>query len=120
MKISAKKAFAFDRDGTLIWGNPPGPIDKIHLLELRKLGYSIGGSGGQLAEEQYRNWKDQEIEPDFIVYKPDLKTIKNRYKSITHIGDDISDKKIAKDAGLNYMLPEEFVIWIRKEIAKRH
>ncbi len=91
--MMVKKAFAFDRDGILIWGNPLGSIDKIHLLELRKLSYSIGGPGEQLAEEQYRNWKDQEVEPDFVVYKLDLKTIKNRYKSITPIGDDISDKK---------------------------
>lgn len=115
--MNKESTFAFDRDGTLIWGNPPGPIVKEHLLQTRKLGYDIGGSGGQPSDEQYSNWKNNGIKPDFTVYKPELSSLKKRYVKVTQVGDDILDKKIAADCGFDYMTPEQFVSWIRKKIA---
>jgi phosphoglycolate phosphatase-like HAD superfamily hydrolase len=114
------KAFAFDRDGTVTWGSPPGPIKKEYLLELRKLGYDIGGSGGQLPEEQYSNWGKQGIKPDFAVFKGDLSTLKRKYKSVIHVGDDVTDRQVARNSGFGYMTPEEFVAWIRKKMAKKY
>lgn len=116
--LKKTKAFAFDRDGTLEWGNPPGPVKREHLIELRRLGYDIGGSGSQLPEEQYANWRNHGIEPDFAVFKSDLRTLSTRYESITHVGDDISDKEISRNAGFDYFTPYEFVLWIRRKIAK--
>lgn len=103
------KVYAFDRDATLVWGNPPGPITKEHLLRLRELVYTIGGSGGQLPEEQYRDRRENGIEPDFAVHKANLATLKHRYGSIIHVGDAEDDRAYAETAGIGYMKPEEFV-----------
>jgi hypothetical protein len=110
-----KEAFAFDRDRTLEWGNPSGPTTKEHLLKLRDLGYAIGGSGGQSPEEQMENWRGSGIEPDFMVNKMDLSVLNQRYKAVTHVGDDVTDKEIAESTGANYITPEEFVNWIERQ-----
>jgi len=116
--MEKNKAFAFDRDGTLEWGNPPGPVKKHHLIFLKQLGYQIGGSGGQAEGEQYSNWKSNGIDPDFVVFKSDIYTLKPRYSKIIHIGDDITDRKVANRHKLGYMKPDEFVKWIRARTAK--
>jgi hypothetical protein len=106
------KAFAFDRDGTLEWGNPPGPITREQLERTRALGYAIGGSGGQVAEEQERNWRENEIEPDFLVYKGDLSSLSEKFTEFTHVGDAEDDINWARMAGARYMRPEEFIAWL--------
>jgi len=109
------KVYAFDRDGTLVWGDPAGPITKKHLLRMRELGHKIGGSGGQFPEEQYRNWCANGIEPDFAVHKKDLGVLKDKYKFVTHVGDAEDDKFYAAHFGIGYMAPQEFVAWLKKE-----
>jgi phosphoglycolate phosphatase-like HAD superfamily hydrolase len=104
------KCFAFDRDGTLIWGE--GPISRQHLLKLRGLGYYIGGSGAQHTDEQYRDWRENGIEPDFAVHKFDLASLKDKYDEITHVGDTQVDMACAQAAGFGYMTPTEFVKWL--------
>jgi len=106
------KAFAFDRDGTLEWGNPPGSITREHLERTRALGYAIGGSGGQVAEEQERNWRENGIEPDFLVHKANLPFLRGRFTELTHVGDTEDDLNWARKAGAHYMRPEEFVAWL--------
>jgi len=106
------KAFAFDRDGTLEWGNPPGPITREHLEKVRSLGYAIGGAGGQAVEEQRRNWEENGIKPDFVVYKGDLPSLRGRFTEFTHVGDKEDDINWAQKAGAWYMAPREFVAWL--------
>jgi len=109
------KAFAFDRDGTLEWGNPPGPITKGHLGRTRALGYAIGGSGGQAAQEQERNWQENRSKPDFVVYKGDLPSLRGRFTELTHVGDREDDLNWARKAGARYMTPGEFMTWLESK-----
>lgn len=108
------QVYTFDRDGTLIWGNPIGPIKKCHLLKMRKLGYIIGGSGGQEPREQYRNWRENGVEPSFAFKKRNLDTLKTKYEFVVHVGDNEDDKFYAKSFGINYMTPQEFIAWLNK------
>ncbi len=109
------QALAFDRDGTLMWGNPPGPISPEHLRKARRLGWAIGGSGGQEPEEQRGNWQAHGLEPDFAVHKRDLATLKAQYETVTHIGDALDDRQRAELAGVGYMFPHHFVTWLAKQ-----
>ncbi len=116
--MKKRKAFSFDRDGTLIWGRPKGPIKESHLLKVRKLGYEIGGAGGQLIKEQYRDWKNAGVIPDFVLFKGDIYRLENKYEKVVHVGDDITDKKIADKAGFYYMSPGRFITWLREKLSK--
>ncbi len=116
--MGGKKAFCFDRDGTLYWGNPKGPIKKCHLISLKKIGYDTGAAGGQLAEEQYKDWKQEGITPDFVFFKGDIYNLKNRYEKVIHVGNDITDKEVASRAKFGFMEPEQFLIWLRQKLSK--
>ena len=110
-----KKAFAFDRDGTLEWGNPQGPITKEHLEKMRSLGYLIGGSGGQPSSDQSERWREHRIEPDFTVHKENLPEIRAKFSELTHVGDTQDDVEWAKKAKANFMYPDEFIVWLEKQ-----
>ncbi len=113
------KAYAFDRDGTLAWGDPPGPISCNHILRLRKLGHAIGGSGGQPLEERYQNWRDNGVEPDFAVHKAlDMTTL--RYDVVVHVGDADDDSGCARSAGIGYMDTKDFLVWFEKQQGTRN
>ena len=112
------KAYAFDRDGTLAWGSPPGPVTRAHLLMLKRLGYAIGGSGGQSPEEQYKNWRDNGVDPDFVVHKRGLHTLKGRFECVVHVGDSEDDRRSAESAGFGYMKPEEFILSLQSSLSQ--
>jgi len=109
------RAFAFDRDGTLEWGDPPGPITREHLERTRALGYAIGGSGGQAPEEQERNWQEKGIEPDFLVHKANLPSLGGRFTELTHVGDAEDDLNWARKAGARYITPQGFLDWLDEQ-----
>ncbi|GIX48334.1 MAG: hypothetical protein KatS3mg131_2545 [Candidatus Tectimicrobiota bacterium] len=108
-------ALAFDRDGTLVWGTPAGPITPEHLRKARRLGWAIGGSGGQAPEEQQSQWQAHGLQPDFVVHKRDLASLKARYDTVVHIGDAPDDRTAAAAAGVGYMAPPHFVAWLEKQ-----
>jgi len=108
------KAIGFDRDGTLWYGDPPGPITKEHLERAGKKDYIIGGSSGQTVEEQQRQWRENGLEPSFVVTKSELPSLKNKFDELIHVGDDRDDAEWAQKAGAHYMTPSQFIQWLDK------
>jgi SAM-dependent methyltransferase len=112
------KAIGFDRDGTLWYGDPPGPITKEHLKKAKAKGYVIGGSSGQSAQEQERQWRENNLEPNFVVTKSELPRLKDRFTKLIHVGDAQDDAEWAEKAGAHYMAPGQFIQWLNKVFDK--
>jgi len=108
------KAIGFGCDGTLWYGDPPGPIEKWHLEKAKAKGYIIGGSSGQSVEEQRRQWGQNGLEPGFVVTKSELSQLPGRFDELIYVGDAQDDAEWAQRARARHMTPDQFIKWLDK------
>jgi quercetin dioxygenase-like cupin family protein len=73
------RVISVDRDGVLLWGDPPGIVSTEDLRSLRAKGYIVGTGGGAPGEEQRAEWLAHGIEPDFALSKGELLSLRERY-----------------------------------------
>jgi phosphoglycolate phosphatase-like HAD superfamily hydrolase len=118
ISLSAERLMSFDLDGTLDFGDPPGPISAHQLKKLKEKGVIIGGASGKESRFQVKRWRESGVKPHFVIVKVDiwkfkkLKTLINASEYI-HIGDAPDDEVVAKKAGFNFLLPEDFINWYK-------
>lgn len=105
----ALRLVSYDKDGTLAWGKPPGPITKEKLEEERAKGSIIGGASSRPPREQLVSWQEAGIPPDFVVNKVDLAQLKVEFEAneYIHVGDDGTDKYSAKRARFKFLYAQE-------------
>jgi hypothetical protein len=92
---------SFDLDGTLQFGDPPGPIPCTTVRALRQAGAAVGSASDRTARDQIRLWQRFGLEADFAVAKAQLRLIPSRYptRRLVHIGDRFADYLEASNAG---------------------
>ena len=100
---------AFDVDGTLEVGNPPGPIKLSKLKRLKEFGLIVGIVGS------FKKVKGVLPNLDFYYpghpHKPKyLREIRERYNPALaiYVGDEEADRLAALNAGFIYVRPEDF------------
>jgi hypothetical protein len=100
---------SFDIDGTLIAGDPPGPILFEHVAECKARGYVIGSSSDRTLSEQRHIWAMGGVEVDFMCNKHRMieTTAQFNVKRRLHIGDTNSDEYYAKLAGFEFLYVTE-------------
>ena len=110
---------SFDIDGTLIAGDPPGPILFEHVAIAKSRGYVIGSSSDRTLSEQRHIWAMGGIEVDFMCNKHRMieTTAQFKVNRRLHIGDTNSDEYYAKLAGFEFLyvteIPEPSAVgWI--------
>ena len=92
---------SLDLDGTLEFGDPPGPITPAIVRALQQATAAVGSASDRTARDQARLWQRFSLEPDFVVVKAQLRSIPARYPSrlLVHIGDRFADHLEAINAG---------------------
>jgi hypothetical protein len=100
---------SFDIDGTLIAGDPPGPILFEHVAVAKSRGYVIGSSSDRTLSEQRQIWASGGIEVDFMCNKHRMIETTAQFKVTRrlHIGDTNSDEYYAKLAGFEFLYVTE-------------
>jgi hypothetical protein len=100
---------SFDIDGTLIAGDPPGPILFEHVAACKARGYVIGSSSDRTLSEQRQIWASGGIEVDFMCNKHRMIETTAPFKVTRrlHIGDTNSDEYYAKLAGFEFLYVTE-------------
>jgi len=110
--VQAEILVSFDIDGTLEFGDPPGPITASMVLKTREAGYVIGTSSDRPRSAQIRIWGQIGVEPDFVGHKHELDKVRDAYSASRrlHIGDTNMDRHYAELHGFEYVdvteLPE--------------
>lgn len=96
---------SFDLDGTVWFGDPPGPIAAGLVTALQLSSAVVGSASDRTILDQRRLWQAVEIEPAFVVVKPQLRTIPARYadRLLVHIGDRFADQLEAVNAGAIFL-----------------
>jgi len=96
---------SFDIDGTLIAGDPPGPISLDMVREAKRRGHVIGSASDRTLGEQRRLWENAAIVADFVSLKHHLKANTEQFgcDRHIHIGDSPADEYYARLAGFEFV-----------------
>jgi hypothetical protein len=96
---------SFDIDGTMEFGDPPGPVSPEIVRALIERGCILGCASDREVSSQAALWRRHDIELSFIGGKHNLPTVKTTFNAdrYIHIGDTDLDKRYAIQAGFEFI-----------------
>jgi hypothetical protein len=102
--VLRRTLISFDIDGTLVAGDPPGPVTFDMVWAAKSRGYVIGSSSDRTIREQRAIWQLAEIEVDFVCNKHRMAETVAAFECATklHVGDTSSDEYYARLAGFDF------------------
>jgi hypothetical protein len=114
---------SFDIDGTLEFGDPPGPVPVSTVLAVQQAGAVVGSASDRLPSDQRRLWDGARVLVGFAVPKHQLPGLPGRFPGypLVHIGDGIGDRLSARAAGAHFISVGEcdwHNVWLVKKTLK--
>ena len=96
---------SFDIDGTMEFGDPPGPVPASVARELVARGHVVGVASDWPRSSQQPLWSLHGVEPEFVGGKHHLHEVKARFAAdrYVHIGDTEIDEHYALLAGFEFL-----------------
>ena len=106
------RVLLFDIDGTMEFGDPPGPVPVTVVSELAARGYLVGSASDWPPSGQRRIWAENGIEPHFVGGKHNLDTVRARFEAVryVHVGDTDVDERYALLASFDFLLVTELAL----------
>ncbi len=101
---------SFDIDGTMEFGDPPGPIPVALARAMAELGHVIGSGSDRTRADQTNLWEAHGVDVHFVGGKHHLPEVRERFPAerYVHIGDTDVDRHFAKVAGFEFYWSHEF------------
>ena len=95
---------SFDIDGTMEFGEPPGPVTVEFVRRMLAAGHVIGSASDRTRADQSEVWALYGIEPAFVGGKHHLHEVRERFEvdRRVHIGDSHVDEHYARLAGFEF------------------
>ena len=102
---------SFDIDGTMEFGDPPGPVPAEVARELVGRGYIVGVASDWPRSSQQPLWSRHGVEPEFVGGKHHLHEVKAQFRAdrYVHVGDTDVDERYALLAGFEFLHVDELV-----------
>jgi hypothetical protein len=96
---------SFDIDGTMEFGDPPGPVSAAVARELVARGHVVGVASDWPRSAQQPLWSGHGVEPEFVGGKHHLHEVKARFRAdrYVHVGDTDVDEHYALLAGFEFL-----------------
>ena len=96
---------SFDIDGTMEFGDPPGPIPAAVARELVARGVIVGVGSDWPRSAQAPLWNGHGVEPRFVGGKHHLHEVKAEFPAdrYLHVGDTDVDERYALLAGFEFL-----------------
>lgn len=96
---------SFDIDGTMEFGDPPGPVSASIARELVDRGCILGVASDWAVSCQEPEWARHGIAPRFVGGKHHLPAVKSRFTAdrYVHVGDTAVDEHYARLAGFTFL-----------------
>jgi hypothetical protein len=107
----ARAVVSFDIDGTMQFGNPPGPIAVDLARSLAELGHVVGSASDRTRSDQSALWDEHGLEVSFVGGKHHLHEVRTRFAAdhYVHIGDTDVDEHYARLAGFEFIWVTDFL-----------
>jgi hypothetical protein len=95
---------SFDIDGTMAFGDPPGPVTVDFVRALAGAGHVIGSASDRTRNEQTSLWELHGVDVAFVGGKHHLHEVRDRFPADrhVHIGDSHVDEHYALLAGFEF------------------
>jgi phosphoglycolate phosphatase-like HAD superfamily hydrolase len=96
---------SFDIDGTMEFGDPPGPVPAAVVRELVARGYVVGCASDWPHSSQQPLWARHGIQPRFVGGKHHLDEVREQFTAdrYLHVGDTDVDERYALLAGFEFL-----------------
>ena len=96
---------SFDIDGTMEFGEPPGPVPASVARELFDRGYIVGVASDWPRSSQGPLWNRHGLEPHFVGGKHHLHEVRAEFEAdyYIHVGDTDVDERYARLAGFAFI-----------------
>jgi hypothetical protein len=103
---------SFDIDGTMEFGDPPGPVSAAVARELFDRGYIVGVASDWPRSSQQPLWSEHGMEPHFVGGKHHLHEVREQFPAdrYVHVGDTDVDERYALLAGFEFLHVEELLL----------
>lgn len=100
---------SFDIDGTMEFGDPPGPITVELVRSVLAAGRVIGSASDRIRSDQAALWDRHQVPVSFVGGKHHLPEVRARFSAqrYVHIGDTDIDEHYALQAGFEF-------VWVDK------
>jgi len=111
--VRRRKIIAFDVDGTLKVGDPPGTISIAELKKLKQDGWVVGIISDAIKREKVEEAFGDEV--DFLLSKTkttSIITVGKGFATKVYVGDSFLDKEASKEAGWRFVKASE---WRKRE-----
>ena len=110
--VSTRVVVSFDIDGTMEFGDPPGPVPAAVVRERVARGYVVGCASDWPRSSQQPLWARHGIEPSFVGGKHHLHEVREQFAAdqYLHVGDTDVDERYALLAGFEFLSVYELVI----------
>jgi hypothetical protein len=114
---------SFDTDGTLVTGDPSGPIELAPMVALLDTGTVIGPASDRPRPIQDAMWAEAVIMPAFTGGEHHLPEVRARHAyaaRFVHVGDTEIDEHFARQAGFEFVWMTEYPQLHPQLIGARH
>jgi hypothetical protein len=103
---------SFDIDGTMEFGDPPGPVSASIARELVDRGCIVGVASDWAMSCQVPEWARHGITPRFVGGKHHLSAVKSRFTAdrYVHVGDTAVDEHYARLAGFTFLHADQLPV----------
>jgi len=100
---------SFDIDGTMEFGDPPGPITVDLVRRVAELGHVVGSASDRTRSNQTEAWELHGVDVAFVGGKHHLHEVRQTIDAerYLHIGDTPVDHYYARLAGFDFLFVEE-------------
>jgi len=105
----SRMLISYDIDGTMEFGDPPGPVTVEMVKKARELGFIVGSCSDRSLSAQQALWDRHNLEVDFVSLKHTLSDIMAKFEATKycHIGDRDLDFQFATMAGFDFLWMHE-------------
>lgn len=96
---------SFDIDGTMAFGEPPGPVPVSFVQAAIDAGHVVGSASDRTRSAQARLWSAHGTAVRFTEHKHQLALLRERFPAVVrwiHIGDTDVDERSASAAAFEF------------------
>lgn len=106
---------SFDIDGTMTFGEPPGPVPVSFVQAAIDAGHVVGCASDRTRSAQLALWSAHGTVLQFAGHKHQLAALRERFPAAArfiHVGDTQVDERYAKAAGFEFWHIDEAAVFL--------
>jgi hypothetical protein len=109
---------SFDIDGTMAFGDPPGPVPVSFVQAAIGAGHVVGCASDRTRSAQLALWAAHGTALQFTGHKHQLAALREQFPAVVrfiHVGDTHVDERYATAAGFEFWHVDEAAVFLARD-----